>query len=108
MSSNVAFDALPAWVWLLGGLLVVAQVAFELWALVDMLRRPESELSLGGRKWLWAIIILFVNLIGAILYVAVGRKPAPALEVAPDAPVAERTDAALDSLYGKPGEKGRP
>jgi hypothetical protein len=108
MDSSVGFGTLPVWGWALGAALVVAQLALEISALVDMLRRPESQLTLGGRKWLWAIIILFVNWIGAILYFAVGRRPAPAVEVSPSAPVAERADAALDALYGKPDDGGRP
>jgi hypothetical protein len=108
MGSNFAFDAFPVWIWAIIAVVGTAQIVFELWALVDMLRRPESELTLGGRKWLWAIIILFVNWVGAILYLVAGRKPAPVVEVTPSAPTSERADAALDSLYGKPEDGDRP
>lgn len=98
---SLPLEGVPTWV--LAALVVVgvAQVAFELWALIDMLRRPSDQLTLGGRKWLWAVIILLVNWIGAIVYVAAGRKPAPAADEAPSSPAGERSDAAMDALYGK-------
>lgn len=102
MQPNIPLDGLPTWVLVAGGLLAVAQISFEVWALVDMLRRPSDQLTLGGRKWLWAIIILFINFIGAIIYFAAGRKPAAAVDPAPAAPVAQRADAAVDALYGEP------
>lgn len=102
MNSNVPLDALPVWVWIALAVVGVAQLAFELYALLDMLRRPEAELTLGGRKWLWAIIILLVNWVGAILYLVVGRKPAAAVDAARAFPIADRAGAAVDALYGPP------
>ena len=102
MQANIPLDGLPTWVLVVGGLLAVVQVFVELWALVDMLRRPADQLTLGGRKWLWAIIILFIHFIGAIIYFAAGRKPAAVVDVAPHAPVAQRADAAVDALYRAP------
>lgn len=101
MRTSVPFESLPVWVLAVVAVLAAAQIAFELWALLDMLRRPADRLTLGGRKWLWAIIILGVSWIGAIVYLATGRKPAPATETAPTAPASERSSAAMDSLYGK-------
>jgi hypothetical protein len=101
-STTLALETLPTWVLIVGGVLAVAQISFEIWALVDMLRRPADQLALGGRKWLWAIIILFVNWLGAILYFAVGRKAALADEGAVQAPSAEIASSAVDSLYGTP------
>jgi hypothetical protein len=40
-------------------------------ALVDLFRR---ERVLGNRKWVWALIILFIQYIGPILYFVLGRK----------------------------------
>lgn len=102
MNSNVPLDTFPVWVWIVLAVAGAAQLAFELYALLDMLRRPEAELTLGGRKWLWAIIILLVNWVGAILYLVVGRKPAAAVDAAPGVPVAERAGAAVDALFGPP------
>jgi hypothetical protein len=100
MQSSIPIEGLPTWVLVAGGMLAIAQISFEIWALVHMLRQPSERLNLGGRKWLWAIIILCVNFVGALIYFAAGRKPVAALEVAPVAPVAQRAEAAVDALYG--------
>jgi hypothetical protein len=107
MNTTASLESAPTWLLVVGGVLVVAQLAFEIYALVHMLRRPAEELSLGGRKWLWAIIILFINWIGAIIYFVAGSKPAAAVDVAPSAPVAERAASAADALYGSPKDSGR-
>lgn len=39
-------------------------------ALVDLVRIEKTN----GPKWLWAIIILFINLIGPIIYFIFGRR----------------------------------
>ncbi len=105
-STTLPLDSLPAWLLVVGAVLAIAQIAFEVWALVDMLKRPADQLALGGRKWLWAIIILFVNWLGAILYFAIGRKPASAVVDGPAASGADNARA-LDSLYGAPKD-GEP
>ena len=102
MQTNFPLEGLPVWMLVAGSLLVVIQLTVEIWALVDMLRKPSDQLTLGGRKWLWAIIILFINFLGAIIYFAAGRKPAAAVDAVPSAPVAQRADAAVDALYGAP------
>ena len=102
MNANVPLDTLPVWAWIALVVVVLAQLAFELYALIDMLRRPSESLTLGGRKWLWAIIIVFVNWVGAILYLAIGRKPAAATDAAPASPASDRAGAAVDALYGPP------
>ena len=60
---------------------------------------------------LWIIIILFVNLVGAIVFLVAGRKPAAAVDplaqgaVAAQAPpAADRAARAADVLYGSPGD----
>ena len=81
-------------------LLLVAQLVLDVIALVDLYKRPVSQVALGN-KWIWVAIIVLVNTIGAILYLVVGRKSAPAAEVRPATPSATRADAAADLLYGK-------
>lgn len=103
MNNSIPLDQLPPWVLAIAGVVAIAQIAFEVWALVDMLKRPADELTLGGRKWLWAIIILMVNWVGAIIYLVAGRKPA-SVDQSPSAPASQRADAALDRLYGAPKE----
>ena len=39
-------------------------------ALYDWIKQPE----LRGPKWVWLLVILFVNLIGPIIYFVVARK----------------------------------
>ncbi|MFP3490396.1 PLD nuclease N-terminal domain-containing protein [Staphylococcus sp. SIMBA_130] len=39
-------------------------------ALVSCIKQKETN----GPKWMWILLILFVNLFGAILYFVIGRK----------------------------------
>lgn len=39
-------------------------------ALYDWFKQPE----LRGPKWVWLLVILFINLIGPIIYFVVARK----------------------------------
>jgi uncharacterized membrane protein YhaH (DUF805 family) len=39
-------------------------------ALVDLIRREHTR----GPKWVWVLVILFVNYIGPIIYFVAGRK----------------------------------
>lgn len=79
----------------------VAQVTLDIVALVDLYRRPVERVT-AGNKWVWAAVILLVNLLGAILYLAVGRKPAPAVEAPlPSAPTVSRSEGVADALYGR-------
>ena len=48
-------------------LLVLGLMVF---ALSDLIRRERTK----GPKWVWAIVIIFVNFIGPILYLVIGRE----------------------------------
>lgn len=50
--------------------LVVIQLALMTVALLDLSRREKVR---GGRKWVWALVIIFVNTIGPIIYLVAGR-----------------------------------
>ena len=52
--------------------LVFIQLILILVALRDLLR-PERQVK-GGNKWLWALIIVFGELLGPLLYFALGRE----------------------------------
>jgi hypothetical protein len=52
--------------------LIIVQVATQVYALVDLARRDAVR---GGRKWVWALIIALGNLPGALIYLAAGRLP---------------------------------
>lgn len=77
--------------------LIVAQVATQVWALVDLARRDAVR---GGKKWVWAVVILLANLPGAIAYLAAGRLPPEADRSGASAPGAEAARRAVDTLYG--------
>ena len=65
---------LPAWALGLIGVLVVVQVGLQVWGLVDLARR---ERVMGGRKWVWLLVILFGEIVGVVIYLAVGRNVPP-------------------------------
>ena len=46
------------------------QLALIIIALRDLVRRERTR----GPKWMWALIILFVNLFGPIIYLLIGRE----------------------------------
>jgi len=56
------------------GIAASIQMALLAGALVDLVRRPSSQVR-GGRKWAW-LPVLFVNFIGPIAYFLFGRLAA--------------------------------
>ena len=58
-------DMLP---WLIP--LFILQVSLMIFALVDLIRREKVR---GDSKVVWALIIIFINLIGPIVYLIGGR-----------------------------------
>ena len=54
--------------------IVLIQLGLMVVALID-LEREERRVR-GGNKVIWALIIVFLNLIGPILYLTVGREEA--------------------------------
>ena len=79
--------------------LIATQIALLVYAAVDLARRDTVR---GGRKWPWALVIVFGNLIGPIVYLAVGRRtPSPVnLPSGAGAAGGEAARRAVDSLYG--------
>jgi len=89
-------------------LAIVVEVALLLWALIDLIKRPEAEI-LGGRKWPWILLAALVNVIGPILYLAIGRvTPTLAAGTEGAVPGTDRTRAAVDTLYGDGTAQGEP
>lgn len=90
---------LPAWLLIVLGVIALAEVALDIVALVDLYRRPVAQVTFG-LKWVWVILIVLVNLIGAVLYLAIGRHRPPQADVGQ--PSTQRPDAAgiADALYG--------
>lgn len=100
LPTQVPMAQIPALGWVAIGVIAVLGLGVMVFALLDLSRRSDAQV-VGGRRWVWLLVILFVNSgLGAIIYLLAGRKAAPAVEVAPAAPVAQRADAAVDALYG--------
>ncbi len=49
---------------------LVLQLILMATALVSCLKQKETN----GPKWLWIIVIVFLNIVGPILYFILGRK----------------------------------
>ena len=81
--------------------LIAVQLALQLYALADLARRDRVR---GDRKWVWALVIGFGNLVGAIVYLAIGRAPAevdfPAVGSAASTAGGEAARRAVEALYG--------
>ena len=75
------FESLTPQVLLLIVPLAIVQVGLLVLAIVDLLR--DDRAVRGGSKGVWAVIIVFVSMIGPILYFLVGREEGP---VEPQAP----------------------
>jgi ABC-2 type transport system ATP-binding protein len=69
-----AFDISPELILLLLPLLLL-QLGLMVLAIVDLLR--DDRRVRGGSKGVWAVVIVFVNMIGPILYFLVGRDDGP-------------------------------
>jgi hypothetical protein len=49
---------------------LIIQLGLMVAALLDLVRREQTR----GPKWMWVVIIVFVNLIGPIIYFLLGRE----------------------------------
>lgn len=105
MMEQVGWSELPAAVRAAVVALGIVQVAVEVAALVVLAKTPAERVRLS-KKWPWVLIILFVNLVGAIVFLAAGRLPAPASGEAGSQGAAGETMArAVDVLYGREEER---
>ena len=50
--------------------ILIIQLALIVFALVDLTRRETTR----GPKWVWVLVIIFINFIGPIVYFVVGRE----------------------------------
>ncbi|TFB13890.1 transcriptional regulator [Filobacillus milosensis] len=50
---------------------LILQLLLLVIAIVDLIRIEETN----GPKWMWALIIIFLNIIGPIIYFIIGRRP---------------------------------
>jgi uncharacterized membrane protein YhaH (DUF805 family) len=66
---NTTLDKLMQFIPYLVPVLII-QLILIVVAVIDLVKREHTR----GPKWMWALIILFVNFIGPIVYFIVGRK----------------------------------
>jgi hypothetical protein len=50
--------------------ILILQLVLLVVALLDLARRERTR----GPKWVWALVIVFINIIGPILYLMLGRE----------------------------------
>ena len=55
--------------------LAVAVLALYIYAMLDLVRAPSAEVRLLP-KWLWAVVVLLVFLLGPVLWLVLGRPRA--------------------------------
>ncbi|WP_066310466.1 PLD nuclease N-terminal domain-containing protein [Bacillus sp. FJAT-29814] len=56
--------------WALIAPLLVIQLILIIVALIDLSKAEQTN----GPKWMWVLIILFINILGPILYFILGKK----------------------------------
>jgi len=62
--------------WLLAGafgLLWIGGIALWIFALVDCIRVQDDSMYRSGTKLIWIIVIVLTQVIGAIIYLVIGR-----------------------------------
>ncbi len=47
--------------------------ALWVWSLVDVIRVPDDDRFRAGNQLIWVIVIVFTQIIGTIIYIAIGR-----------------------------------
>ena len=105
---NEFWSAVPVWIQVVLVLLAILQITLEVYALVDLYRRPVHQTTFDN-KWVWLAIILLVSTIGAIIYLLAARKPVPLTdEAATPSSSSVRTDDIADTLFGPRDESVRP
>jgi len=69
MSTNLGWPNATRLILLLLPLIVI-QLGLMIYALVDLAKRERVK----GEKWIWAVVIVLVNIIGPIVYLVAGRE----------------------------------
>lgn len=99
---NTDLLTLPVGFLVVLAVLVLITLTLIVFALIDLYRRPAGSVTFGS-KWVWLVLILCLNLLGPVLYLTVGRKPAPPADIPP---TTERSphgaNHIVDRLYGPP------
>jgi uncharacterized membrane protein len=75
----------------------LVQICFQIWSLIDLSRR---ESVYGGRKWVWAVVIICAGFLGAFIYLGLGRVVYESSGEDEQVASERATRRALDNLYG--------
>ena len=62
-------DTLVSYLPIIAPILII-QLILLIVSIIDLVKIERTN----GPKWLWALIILFINIIGPILYFVIGRR----------------------------------
>lgn len=85
---------IPGLFGLLALTLFICTLALVIWSLVDVVRMPNDASFKAGTQIVWVLVILLGGMIGAIVYLVVGRPPGgataarqrPAIDAPPPPP----------------------
>lgn len=56
--------------WALVAPIIIIQAILMIVAFIDLIKTEKTN----GPKWMWAVVIFFINIIGPILYFVIGRR----------------------------------
>jgi hypothetical protein len=73
----------PELVFIPFGLLFVGSFVVWIWALVDAIQVPDDSMYRSGTKLVWVLVIVLTQVVGAIIYFAIGRPPRRAAPTSP-------------------------
>ena len=96
--------AVPPWLVVLAVLAAIVQVTLAVIALLDLGRRPADQV-VSGSKALWAVIIILLNIIGPVIYLAAGRRRPP--EEPGGSAASVRPADVAEALYRRRGKRRR-
>jgi hypothetical protein len=56
-------------------LVIIGLAAFALWvwAIVDVVKVPDDSMFKAGTKLVWVLVVVITGVVGAIIYLLVGR-----------------------------------
>ena len=57
-------------------IVIIGGFAVWLYALIDVIRTPDHQFE-TGTQLVWVLVVLFANIIGALVYLAIGRPRRP-------------------------------
>ena len=69
MEQNTVMDQIMR-LWPLLIPLFLVQLGLMIAGIIDLVKREKTK----GPKWMWVLIVVFVNIIGPIIYFVVGRE----------------------------------